>query len=230
MTSKTFIKSGYYFLLLIPLAIIGFWKTYFGRILNSEDFEFYVHFHFITVALWVVLLVAQPILIRKKNLKLHRILGKLSFILFPILLISVVLLAHSRHSLEEPNLGVMLFLPFKDIILLLTAFFIAIRYKKEMAIHARGMIATGIVFIEPALARLLMNYVVDFPMAYIVNIIIIYCLLGYLIFRERKATKGRFVFPTILGIYVVVHALVLTQVPLDSWNRFCNWFIALPLT
>jgi len=99
-----------------------------------------------------------------------------------------------------------------------------------MQIHARGMIATGIIFIEPALARLITNYVVEIPLSYILNIVIIYCLLGYLIYRKREEEQGRFVFPIILVIYVVVHGMVLTQIPIGIWDKFCSWFIGLLLT
>ena len=96
-----------------------------------------------------------------------------------------------------------------------------------MQIHARGMIAAGIIFIEPALTRLITNYVVEIPLSYILNIVIIYC---YLIYRKREAEQGRLVFPIILVIYVVVHGLVLTQIPIGIWDKFCSWFIGLLLT
>ena len=99
-----------------------------------------------------------------------------------------------------------------------------------MNIHARGMIATGIVFIEPALVRLINNYIGPFPIACIVSIVIIYTLLGYLIFRERYSKKGRWVFPLILGIYFVVYMIIITQVKIGAWESFTVWFINLPLT
>ena len=120
-------------------------------------------------------------------------------------------------------------MPFKDIIILLIAFYIAIRYRKTMNIHARGMIATGIVFIEPALVRLINNYIIPLPEGYILNIVIIYLLLGYLIYRERRSKKGRWVFPIILAMYIVVHFIILNGVNIEIWNSFTLCFMNLPL-
>ena len=226
-----FLKSGYFFVLLIFIAVLGFWQTYFGKFIDgSADFSFYIHFHFFTVALWIILLVLQPILIKNKQLVLHKLIGKFSYVLFPILLLSVVLLAHNNNSIDEPNIELEIFLPFKDIIILLIAFYIAIRYRKTMNIHARGMIATGIVFIEPALVRLINNYIIPLPKGYILNIVIIYLLLGYLIYRERRSKKGRWVFPIILAMYIVVHFIILNGVNIEIWNSFTLWFMNLPLT
>jgi hypothetical protein len=227
----SFLKSGYVFILLIFIAVLGFWETYFVKFFNgSNDISFYIHFHFFTVTMWMGLLILQPILIKKKRFSLHKLIGKLSYVIFPILLISVVLLAHNNNSIDEPNIGLDLFLPFKDIILLLVSFYIAIRYRKTANIHARGMIATGIIFIEPALVRLINNYIIPLPEAYILNMLLIYAVLGYLIFRERKSTSGRWVFPIILVLYIIVHSVVITGVKFEFWNSFTLWFLNLPLT
>lgn len=41
------------------------------------------------------LLILQPILIRKKRLDIHRLLGKGSYLLIPLIFISIILLTHS---------------------------------------------------------------------------------------------------------------------------------------
>jgi hypothetical protein len=147
--------SGYYFLGLALLIILGFWPSYFSKFFSGTNyFKFYFHFHAAMMLLWLSALITQPILIRKKKLPLHRLVGKVSYFLFPLVIASVVLLAHSRHIVDEKDLGISLFVPFKDIIIMGTAYFIAIRYRHHIDLHARVMAATGIAFIEPALSRL----------------------------------------------------------------------------
>ena len=94
--------SGYYFIGLIGLILIGFWPSYFSKFVNgTADFTVYFHFHATMVSTWVFMLIAQPILIRKRKLALHRLIGKLSYIVFPLILISIILLSHSRQTTFE---------------------------------------------------------------------------------------------------------------------------------
>ena len=45
--------------------------------------------------------------------------------------------------------AIILFVPFKDLLIFGTMYIIAIRYRHNVNVHARAMVATGIVFIEP---------------------------------------------------------------------------------
>jgi hypothetical protein len=176
------------------------------------------------------MLIIQPILIRNKKVALHRLIGKLSYFLFPLIFISVVLLAHNRHSVNEENLDLNLFVPFKDLLILGTAYFIAIRYRHKIDLHARGMIATGIVFIEPALVRLTYHLSNNYQFALLCTIFILYSLFIFLIIKERHQKKGRWVFPLILGIYMIVHTIIVFNIHIAQWAAFAKWFAALPLT
>jgi hypothetical protein len=223
--------SGYYFFGLIGLAILGFWPSYFAKFFNgTADFPFYFHFHTTMMCLWMLLLVIQPLLIRKKKLTLHKWIGKLSYVLFPVMFISILLLVHSRNHLDENNLYMELFIPFKDLLILGIAYLIAIKYRKNIDIHARAMIATGIVFIEPALVRFIDYAIVPLPVAYALAILILYSLLLFLIIKERKQKKGRWVFPLILGLYIIVHSIIVFDIHIGFWESISKWFIALPLT
>ena len=230
-TSLHFNNTGYYFIGLIALVILGFWPTYFSKFFDgTADFTFYFHFHAATLTLWMLMLIVQPILIRKRKLAWHRTIGKVSSLLFPLIFLGIILLAHSRHPVDQKDLDIQLFVPFKDLLILGVAYFIAIRYRNTVELHARGMIATGIVFIEPALARLLFTLMGESPWLYPITIFLIYSLLIFLIIRERKQQKGRWVFPLVLSLYVVVHSVLLLNIHIPVWVQFSNWFASLPLT
>ncbi|MFK7936541.1 MAG: hypothetical protein AB8G22_23705, partial [Saprospiraceae bacterium] len=176
-----FEKSGYFFIGLLVLVVLGFWPSYFSKFFDgTADFNFYFHFHAVTATLWLILLIMQPIFIRKKKLRLHRLFGKFSYVLVPLIFISVMLLAHNRITDNPEELGINLWIPFKDLFILGVAYFIAIKYRHSVQIHARGMIAAGIVLIEPALVRFILY--IFFPDAgfapegYLVTLIIIYSL------------------------------------------------------
>lgn len=223
--------SGYYFIGLVGLVILGFWPTYFAKLFNgSADFTFYFHFHAAILTLWLLLLIIQPILIRKKKFSIHRFDGKLSYFLFPLIFLSVILLAHSRHEIDEKNLDIRLLVPFKDLLILGTAYFIAIRYRHNIDLHARGMIVTGIAFIEPSLVRFIRYAIIPSPTANYLTLFIIYSLLIVLIIKERNQKRGRWVFPLILGLYVIVHTIINFKIHIGPWESFSKWFINLPLT
>ena len=230
-----FQQSTYFFIGLLALAILGFWPSYFARFFDgSADFNAYFHFHAVTALLWILMLITQPILIRKKKTSLHRFLGKFSYLLIPMIFISVILLAHHRITGEESDLGLSLWIPFKDLFVLGIAFFIAIRYRRSMQIHARGMIAAGIVLIEPALVRFILYVFFPnsgfAPAGYLITIATVYAILLILIFAERKQKKGRWVFPLILGLYLFVHSVIVFEIKIGPWQAFAEWFASLPLT
>ncbi|RKN81686.1 hypothetical protein [Ulvibacterium marinum] len=230
-----FEKSGYYFIALFALAIAGFWPSYFSTFFDgSADFNFYFHFHAVLAVLWIFMLIAQPLLIRRKQFALHRTIGKLSYVLVPLIFISIILLAHNRITGEEENLGLSLWIPFKDLLIFAVGYGIAIKYRHRMPIHARGMIVAGIVLIEPALVRLILY--VFFPDAgfapggYMATLVILYALLIGLIIAERNQKQGRWVFPLALGLYLFVHSVIIFEISIGPWQAFSEWFAALPLT
>jgi hypothetical protein len=228
---QRFEVSGYYFIVLAALALLGFWPTYFSKFFNgTADFKFYFHFHVAVITLWVASLITQPILIRRKQLKWHRLIGKFSYILIPLIFISVILVAHSRHSASEKNLDIQFFVPFKDLVILVTAYSIAIINRHNIDLHARGMIVCGLVFIEPALSRFIDYAIAPFPTAYFLTISVVFSLLIALIFLERNQKRGRWIFPMTLGLYIIMHAIILFEVHIAPWVTFSEWFAALPLT
>ncbi len=233
--SLPFDSSGYYFITLFALVIAGFWPTYFAKFFDgTADFTFYLHFHATLAMLWVFMLIAQPILIRRKKFELHRKIGKLSYVLVPLIFVSIILLAHSTLRGPKENVGLELWVPFKDLLIFAVGYVIAIKYRKTMAIHARGMIVAGIVLIEPALVRLILYVFFPdqgfAPNGYITMIVLLYTLLIGLMVAERKQKIGRWVFPLALGLYIFVHSVLIFQIKIPGWQAFAEWFKALPLT
>jgi Ca2+/Na+ antiporter len=99
------------------------------------------------------------------------------------------------------------------------------------------MIATGIVIIEPALARLVDNSFHAFKIfqnspdaGSLVSISIIFSILIILIVVERNQKGGRWVFPLILGLYFIAYIIMIFRVPIGPWESFAKWFISLPLS
>jgi len=231
----TFKNSGFYFIALLLLAIAGFWPSYFSKLGRSEATSHYTHLHAITMMLWVAMLISQAFLIRYKKFALHKSIGKFSYLLLPVLTVSLVLLAHSQITLHD-EYGVsysrlyILFLQLSLLAVFLISYILAIIYKHSAAHHARFMICTALTLIDPAVARLPLN-LPEIPFNYqvwtfaLTNIILL-----VLIFMERKQAHGRGVFPIMLMVFVFFQTLNLTWTKNETWDSFAFWFATLPLT
>ena len=82
-------NQGYWFLLLIVLVIARFYTSCFAVFFQPH--ASIIHIHFMLMVLWIAMLITQPFLIKYKKLALHRMLGKISYILVPLALTSAFL-------------------------------------------------------------------------------------------------------------------------------------------
>jgi hypothetical protein len=230
-----FDKSGYYFIALMALAFAGFWNSYFSKFFNgTNNYNFYFHFHATMMVLWVLTLIAQPLLIRKKKLHIHRLVGKFTYILMPVMLVSVLLILNSGMkavAVNELTFASVIF-PVRDFFFLLIFFTIGVIYRHNVQVHARAMIITGIVFIEPALFRFLGGVVFKGmgPVGFLVGVFLILSLLITLIIIERRQKSARWLFPAFLIVDVIVYLILILQVPLSFADPAVRWFAKLPLT
>lgn len=230
-----FDNAGYFFFGIFLIACVGFFPTYLVKLPQEEvSFNFYTHFHAGMMILWLGILITQPFLIRTKRNKWHKLLGKFTYAFFPLLIISMLLLMHSKlNSLTDPIDGNQLWIPLKDLVVIVPCFCLAIYYRKNPLFHARFIIGSSIQLIEPGLARALIGV---FPSAdpmimYGIALLIVYSILITLIVKDRKSKKGRWIFPLVLGMVFSVHLFLFVGGPeLDIFRSFMDWFIALPLT
>lgn len=136
---------------LLACVALGFYKTYFGTFPKYFfSISGMVHFHAAAAVTWALMLIAQPLLIRSGRLQYHRFLGKFSYVLFPILLLSALLLMFYVWLRGD---RAVLFAGIADGLLLLIFYILAIKNRKETPAHARYMIATGLVLLDPTLGR-----------------------------------------------------------------------------
>ncbi len=227
-----FPKSGFYFIVLFFLAIIGFWQSYFSQLFG--DIDGYVHFHAVTMLLWIILLITQAFLIRYKKYLLHRFIGKLSYVLVPLIIISLILLAHNQIVIREDGISgsrlYILFLQLSLLAIFIIAYVLAIIYRKSPVRHARYMISTALTLIDPAVARIPVD-IPPLPFSFqVITFTLTDLIFIVLIIMEHKQKQGREVFPIMLAIFLIFQGLNLTWTDSSLWNKFATWFAILPLT
>ncbi len=184
--------------------------------------------------LWVGMLITQAFLIRFKKRSLHRLIGKLSYGLVPVLIIALILLAHSRIVIGEdgilPTRLYTLFLQLSLLAIFVIAYGLAIAKRQTPALHARYMICTALTLIDPAVARILLN-LAPFPFDYqVLTFALTDLILAVLIIMERGQKRGREVFPRMFGVFVFFQSFNLTLTNSNVWTHFSEWFARLPLT
>ena len=203
---KTYKYLGYFLLLLIPLTFAGFYKTYFEPFPNfGKNIDVYIHIHAVIASLWIAILIVQPFLIVNKKIALHRSVGKLSYVVFPLLIISFI-----PRIIKTINSGDIqyLFFPLADGFLLVAFYVLAIYYKKKTAKHMRYMIASALVLMGPTFGRIGPNLLGWSELStQNVEYAIIYTFLVILILYDLK-NKIKFQPYLIAIVGFVVHQLV----------------------
>ena len=201
---------GYFFLILFAFVIIGFFKTYFGLFpYFDEHTTILVHFHATVLTLWVILLIVQPLLIRYKKFAIHRLLGKFTYILVPLIICSFIGMMNKQYNeemiqkiprseiIEDISLSVALLLLFA------TFYILAIINKRKVAFHMRYMIATGLVLINPALTRITLFWNIFSSQLFV--FVLTDLILLVLIFFDRRNKRRYKPYIVALILFLVYH-------------------------
>lgn len=222
----------FWFIGLLILVVAGFWKTYFSVFFQGMDRAH--HFHGIAMLVWVLLLINQAWLMRRRKFDLHRKTGKLSYPLAPLIVLSGIIVTYFNIGRVENPL-----LPFMQSIfyfgLFLSVVFgllygLAIYYRKDPNLHARYMITTALVFVVPGISRIFPQYLeplgvphVPFFLLTIIPGIIGLILIGV----DWRLGRIRAPFVVFTVIWAVNLVLWRTLRHMEFWAEFTAWSAAL---
>ena len=159
---RAYRNIGYFLLALLPIFVAGFWIPYFSEIPRFDpSISVPVHVHALLLFAWIVLLVAQPLAIRSGALGLHRVLGRVSYVLMPLIAISAVAMIYKEyheHLASGMRSGAAMAaesLSASQLALLGIFYCSAIIHIKrhDVAAHMRYMICIALVLLPAGLAR-----------------------------------------------------------------------------
>jgi hypothetical protein len=206
-----------YFLLSLPLIFVaGFWIPYLSEIPRFDaSITVPVHLHALLLFAWVVLLVVQPLAIRSGAFNLHRVLGRISYVLMPLIVLSAVAMMHKEyheHLASGVRSGAALaaeFLSASQLALLGIFYCSAIIHIKrhEVAAHMRYMICIALVLLPAGLARTF-GYWFDVRQSLSQTyclVVIDLCLIGLVWFDRNRHLAAR-PYIQALAAYVVIEA------------------------
>jgi hypothetical protein len=222
-------SSPFYFLGLFGLAIAAFWPQYLFA--KRYETDWHVHLHGVAMFAWMVLLLSQAWLIRSGRRPVHRALGRISFVLVPVMVASTILLAHYR--LREAVTDERVYFLAVQLALIATlafAYGLAIANRKRPVVHMRYMVCTALPLIDPILARILFFTVaLPPPMLQVVTYGITDAILLGLAWMDWRSRRPERVYLTVLPVFIALQAPTFFLYRLEAWHAFSRWFAALPL-
>lgn len=217
----------YFFIFVVLISLVGFFNSYLKFFPDFGRFPFIIHIHFLAFVSWFLLLIIQPLLIRRKKTKLHRKVGKISYFIAPILVVTIMILVNEQVrreiQLPENNASVTAFIGLIDIFLFSLYYIIAMINSKNLRWHIAFLIASTLVVLNPGLSRLLNQFQYGLGMVtavflpFIVSIFVI-------IFEKVKYKKPILKSPYFLYlcIWTVTIALFATIPNTEFWTNFIS--------
>jgi hypothetical protein len=153
-----YIRVSLFFFLVWLVLTWGFYRTYLIFFPSFTGFKPVQHLHGAIMMTWMGLLIIQPLLIRAGKISIHRLLGKLSYIIAPLVVVSMFLITKFGYYKAVPPMTHLekvgkLSLQSFDILEFVVFYSLAIVYKRNTYNHMRYMIGTGIIMIGPGLGR-----------------------------------------------------------------------------
>jgi hypothetical protein len=186
---KKYRYLGFFMLLLVPLTIAAFFKSYIEPFpVFEKRVNYLTHIHAGIATVWILILIAQPFLIYNKKYSIHKTIGQLSYVVFPLLMLSFIPeIIRQIKSANPENI----FFPVGDGVLLIAFYSLAVYYRKHTKEHMRFMIATSIVFLGPTVGRigpLLFNWT-ELTTMHVQYTIIYSILISLMVYDKFEKTK-----------------------------------------
>ncbi|MEJ8818688.1 hypothetical protein [Lacibacter sp. H407] len=148
------------FIFLILIAVQwGFYQSYTSLFPQFKNITTLIHVHGALLMTWMLLLIVQPLLIQYGRANLHRTIGKVSWVLGPLIIISLFLIGRGGYyrglqaNVPEQNMLAFIVLDMRGFLTFAIFWSLAMITRKSPDSHMRYMIATGILAIGPGVGR-----------------------------------------------------------------------------
>lgn len=214
VSDSFYVRMG---LVLIILLFAGFIPFIIARSEAAGPMSPLLVWHGIVTLGWFILYLFQASLIPKGNIKLHMLMGKSSLILAAVLIITAALVAQNSFDRGSSSSTPFtpehfIILPLLDIVGFTVFYSLAFVKRKQAATHKHFMLLTGIIIMDPGIARLALT--IGFMP---IGLLIHFGLIGAMILYDRKR-DGRIHNATKFGLAFLVlrYAMVFLVGPTES--------------
>lgn len=219
----------YFFIAVFIITLLGFYPTYFIHFPKFEGFTWAHHFHAFVATLWICMLITQAFLIRTKKYRIHRIVGKASYFVMPLLLFSFFLMARAvyhrgisvKHLSEADALAELIKSGLPDILFIGVLYSLGIIYKRKPSWHLRFLTCTGIIILGPGLGRYAF---VNFPPQVAGIIMAIVFLLVPIVWLIIDIVKKKSPIPLSIFLGITIVAFLKESAGHSVWwQSFAKW-------
>ena len=224
-------NSVFYLLLLVFGTLVAFWPTYFSIFGQAPP---HAHAHGLAMSAWLALLISQAWLIRSGRRDIHRLLGRSSFVLVPLVIVTTLSFAHAtleRDGLVQPRLYIF-YLQMQLLVAFSLCYALAIYNRRRPAVHARFMICTALVMIDPILARVVLFYLWEpgsmAPLQLITYGVTDLVLVALIAANFRREWRLK-VYPAMLGVFLLLQVPNFLITGEAWWKALAGWYLTLPL-
>jgi hypothetical protein len=219
---------------MLLLAAFAFWPQYLSK-LNQADG--YTHAHAVLGTCWLLILIAQPLLIRARKIGLHRAFGRLALVVAAAFFAAGVPLAHRgivRMPVEQlEREGYFLYLPLSMSLIFGAAALLGALWRSVPTIHGRFMASTAVPLLDPLIARILYYYFPPLPAEFLYQVPAFTLAAAALVVMAvtiPASVRGRVAFQAFTLCTVVVLLFYFATPYSEAWLSFVKWFRALPIT
>jgi hypothetical protein len=231
------------FALVVPVTIFAFWKTYvrtFFRIPGElpESLTPLTHVHAALMFLWLLMLIAQAWFIRTRRFRPHRCVGRSSYVIAPLIILSGLAVLHQAFNRTPPQ-GVNIQevfrldeLAFGMVLAFAITWGLAIAFRRQTPLHVRFMISTGFAVATAIIWRVFYFWVpgCDTDQAALIgNGAVLALLLFILIAVDWQKGVKRSPYWVVTIVQGVAHLGYWTFARTEGYFAFCQWFAELPL-
>lgn len=243
-----YVNFGYFLLVLLIMSAVAFTPAYF-RLLSS-DLPGVMHVHAILMYGWLMIIIAQPLLIKSKNFTVHRWLGRLTLLWMPLLVVSSYLMFQyayerdldvlTKKALESGGLTsvedavrqarIYTALGFYYFFGLIIFYPLGIANRRNRTIHAKYMIAASLMVTGPIVDRTLffladsLKINAGFPLEY-VSFVLIDCVLVWLLYDDLKRNESMRTTLICFGILFSGQLLYHTGRTSEAWQVIVGWLL-----
>lgn len=228
-TTRPLVYATVFAAFVFAVAHIGFYKKYIALFPSFTSVSMVTHFHATLMFLWLALLVLQPVLIFNRQQKAHRLIGKATYLIAPLLVISMILITNqgyiskaARMSATDAYASLSVNIP--DFFAFSILYVLAVYFRKKSDWHARYMIATSFPIMGAAFVRVLMrNLEVPRNTAFDLVMFISEAVCIAFILADIKTKKYKPWLVTLL-ILVVEH-LIYSGRYTEAWQGFAKFYV-----
>jgi hypothetical protein len=185
----------------------------------------------------MLIVIVQPLLILRGSKVAHRMIGRSSLAVALAFVLSGLLLAHFRvNRMSDATFvkdGIYIYLPLAFAMLFAAACALGVRWRSSSLVHARFMLSTALLMIDPVVSRIMSFYMRPLPSEHLyqgITFSLTVAVMAYLTISLPQQTPGRIWYRNYCLGTTAIFALFFAVPYTGTWLGFVRWFRALPLT